>query len=312
MTGGCGFIGSRLIRTLRRRGGHSIRVLDDLSVGTREALEEASGGEAELVVGSILDQDAARQACRGVDAVIHLAASAGVRQSVEDPIRDHRINSLGTLRMLEAARRAGATRFVFASSGAALGACEPPIHERLAARPLTPYGAGKLAAEGYCCAYHGTFGLDTVCLRFGNVYGPGSGHKTSAVAKFIRLALAGEPIEVFGDGTQTRDFVYVEDLVDAVLRAATTDRIGGEVFQIATSRETSVLELVETLRSVLAERGVAEPRTRHGELPQGDTPRNFADTSKARERLGWRAQTDLAEGLGRTVDWFLSLRGATA
>src|SRR5262249_16844775 len=154
-------------------------------------------------------------------------------------------NVVGTLNYLEACRRLGVRRFVFASSGAPIGDCEPPLHEEMPGHPVSPYGASKLAGEAYCSAYRHSFGIETVALRFGNCYGPLSSHKNSVVAKFIRQALAGQPWEIFGDGCQTRDFIYVQDVTDAIIRAATVEGIGGEVFQIATNSETTVLELAE-------------------------------------------------------------------
>src|SRR5580700_7017160 len=263
ITGGCGFIGRNFIRLLLTRSNDTIRVVDDLSVGTRAELEAISpvvaldpgtlkpaeaGGAAcriEIVAGDVRDAALARRVIAGADAVIHLAANTGVGPSVADPTSDCTINVLGTLNYLEACRHNGVRRFVFASSGAPIGECEPPIHEELPTHPVSPYGASKLAGEAYCSAYKRSFGIDTVALRFGNAYGPLSSHKASVVAKFIREALVGEPWEIYGDGRQTRDFVYVEDMVAAIVRAATVPGVGGEVFQIASNAETTVRELAE-------------------------------------------------------------------
>ena len=207
--------------------------------------------------------------------------------------------------MLEAARKAGVRRFVFASSGAPLGVQTPPLHEELAPHPASPYGASKLAGEGYCSAYFHCFGLETVALRFGNVYGEGSGHKNSVVAKFIKQAMAGEKLEIYGDGAQTRDFIHISDLIDAIRKAATVKSIGGETFQIATARETTVREMTDLLLDALEAEGVARPETFLGPRPDGDVMRNFSDTSKARDRLGWHTQVQLEDGLRRTVRHFL-------
>jgi UDP-glucose 4-epimerase len=320
VTGGCGFIGTNLIAALRDEGSHRIRVYDDLSVGSERALaalgpvrrvdhgphpmDQANHGDIELVVGDILDATTLARAVQGADVVVHLAASTGVQPSIDDPRADCTANVIGTLNALEAARHAGVERFVFASSGAPLGAAEPPVHERLAPRPMSPYGASKLAGEGYCSAYAHSFGLATVALRFGNVYGPRSTHKSSVVARFIRRAMAGEPLEIFGDGGQTRDFIYIGDLVRAVLAAARTDGVAGEVFQIASHRETSVGELAETLMPILENAGLVGVRVRHEAPLKGEMRRSVADTTKARARLGWTAEVPLAEGLARTVAWF--------
>ncbi|UWQ22240.1 NAD-dependent epimerase/dehydratase family protein [Jannaschia sp. W003] len=321
VTGGCGFIGSSLVARLRREAPEArIRVLDDLSVGTPGALGLSDGDvrdapgdwedAVEIVRGDIRDADACRAAARGADAIVHLAANTGVAPSVADPRTDCITNVVGTLNMLEAARAAGdGIRFVMASSGAPVGEVEPPIHEELAAKPVSPYGASKLAGEGYCSAYARTFGVGTVALRFGNVYGPNSGHKSSAVARFCDAIVRGEGIEIYGAGTQTRDFIYIDDLTDAIMAGTAVDGAAGEIFQIATARETTVNEIVDKLVAMAEARGLAVPPVERAAPRLGDVARNFSDTRKARERLGWQAQTTLDEGLARTLDWFVA-RGA--
>ncbi len=318
ITGGCGFIGTALVRSLMEEGGHGIRVVDNLAVGTREDLAsvcefEEGPGEGpitpgvELVVGDIRDEGLALRAAEGADAIVHLAANTGVGPSVEDPRGDCMSNVVGTLNFLEAARHGGVLRFVFASSGGTvIGETEPPIHEEMAPHPVAPYGASKLAGEGYCSAYYQTFGIRTVALRFGNVYGPGSVHKVrNAVPRFITRSMKGEPLEIYGDGSQTRDYVYVDDLIRALRLAATAEGVGGEIFQIATSAETSVNELIERLTPVLAEAGIENVEVRRTAPRAGDVQRNYADTSKARRLLGWKPEVDLDEGLRRTVEWFM-------
>ncbi len=324
ITGGCGFIGCALIRHLLadntdKGANHRIRVYDNLSVGTREDLADTVGNAAELtetdgstpwagvqlVVGDLLDADGLAQAMTGADVAIHLAANTGVGPSVEDPMADARTNVFGTLNALEACRAAGTGRFVFASSGAPLGVQIPPLHEEMAPHPASPYGASKLAGEAYCSAYFHSFDVDAVALRFGNVYGPGSGHKQSVVAKFIKRAMAGEVLEIYGDGSQTRDFIYIGDLIQAVQKAATTPGIGGETFQIATAAETTVGELTEALADVLAEQTGTRPQVINVAPRTGDVDRNYSDTSKAADRLGWTSGVTLAQGLGRTVQSFV-------
>ena len=324
VTGGCGFLGTSLIRSLLEDGQNAVRVVDNLAVGNREDLgsacrfvetkaedigemPDATGSTpVELVVGDILDAELALKAAQGMDVIVHLAANTGVAPSVEDPRADCLANVIGTFNYLEAARHAGVGRFVSASSGAAVGEVDPPMHEEVSPHPVSPYGASKLAGEGYCSAYFQTFGVETVALRFGNVYGPLSGHKNSAVARFIKRAAGGEVIEIYGDGTQTRDFIYIGDLVRAVKLAATVSEVGGEVFQIATSSETTVLELIDKLLPVLAEAGVKDVEVRKIDPRQGDVQRNFADTSKAARMLGWKAEVGLDEGLRNTVEWFMN------
>jgi UDP-glucose 4-epimerase len=319
ITGGCGFIGCNLVRHLLAEGGHRIRVLDNLEVGKARALRTlapvveaapaacgaASADERiELVVGDILDAEAVRASARGCDVVVHLAANTGVGPSVQDPRRDCLVNVVGTLNCLEAARHERAGRFVFASSGAPVGEVEPPVHEEKAPHPVSPYGASKLSGEGYCSAYYRSFGLETVALRFGNVYGPGCDHKSSVVAAFVKRAMAGQPLEIYGDGGQTRDFIFVDDLVRSICKAAIVPGIGGQVFHIATAQETTITELAAVLKRVLARHGFTETELRHAPARTGDIRRNFADASKAAALLGWRPEVPLEEGLDRVVAWF--------
>ena len=320
VTGGCGFIGVALVQSLGDEGGHTVRIVDNLRVGTREDLRavcefvEASPGDVgpmvsgspvELVVGDILDEELALRAAEGADVIVHLAANTGVAPSVEDPRADCLANVIGTLNYLEAARHNDVRKFIFASSGATVGEVKPPIHEEIPPHPVSPYGASKLSGEAYCSAYFRTFGVETVSLRFGNVYGPLSSHKNSVIARFIKRAIRGEVLEIYGDGTQTRDFIHVEDLTRAVRLAATTEGAGGEVFQIATNAETSVQEMVEQLLPVLAAGGIKDVEVRQAAPRLGDVMRNYSDTSKAARMLGWQAEVDLKEGLRRTVDWFM-------
>ena len=320
ITGGCGFIGLRLLRfLLGAASNHRVRVLDNLSVGTQEQLaataefvkvetpsqfQDFSRGRVELLVGDILNEEIVSIATQDVDVVVHLAANTGVGPSVQDPRSDCFSNVLGTFNMLEASRHAKVKRFVFASSGAPIGEVTPPIHEELAPHPVSPYGASKLAGEGYCSAYFRTYGLETVALRFGNVYGPGSSHKGSVVAKFIRQALAGETLEIYGNGGQTRDFIYVDDLIRAIHQSATVPAIGGEVFQIATGQETTLQELTEQLLQELQSAGISDVTVRKSVPRLGDVLRNYSDTTKAKDRLGWKATTSLSEGLKQTINYF--------
>ena len=260
-----------------------------------------------LIEGDILNENLALNAAQDVDVIVHLAANTGVGPSVENPRKDCLNNVIGTLNYLESARHNSVKKFIFASSGAPIGECTPPIHEELPARPVSPYGASKLSGEAYCSAYCRTFGVETVALRFGNVYGPFSGHKDSVIAKFVKNALKSEPLIIYGDGSQTRDFIYIDDLVRSIKLSAYTPGIGGEIFQIATSRETTVGELVDRLVPILTEAGIEGTSTEHAERRRGDVKRNFSDTTKARKMLNWQAEITLEEGLKRTVDWFLHL-----
>lgn len=320
ITGGCGFIGRNLISSLQNEPNNHIRIIDNLKVGSRDDLGQVcnfseidpnnmpssfeKGAGVELIVGDILDADLIKNACEGIDVIVHLAANTGVAPSVENPRMDCETNVLGTLNCLEAARANQVTRFVFASSGAPVGEVEPPIHEELAPHPVSPYGASKLAGEGYCSSFFHTFGVETVCLRFGNVYGPLSAKKDSVVAKFIKKAISGQRIEIYGDGTQTRDFIYVEDLISAIKLASSVHGIGGETFQIATSYETTVQDLFNKLLPILSRFGFKDVKAINSEARLGDVKRNFSDTSKAKTMLGWKCQYSLQTGLEKVVGWF--------
>ena len=321
VTGGCGFIGVNLIRRIMDEGGgHRIRVIDNLSVGKREDLEQIQRPEVrgqrsesgrtgiELVVGDVRDAELAIKACDGMDAVVHLAASTGVMPSIEDPRSDCTANVVGTFNYLEAARLNKIKRFVFASSGAPLGEQKPPIHEEMVAKPISPYGASKLCGEAYCSAYYGSFGLDTMALRFGNVYGPRSTHKGSVIAKFIRHIFAGKSLPIYGDGNQTRDFIYVDDLVAAILLALEKSNVGGEVFQIATHREHTVGEVAEVLNRLAEKYLSRRSEIVYEDERKGEVRRNYSDISKARRVLGFEPKVSLEEGLERTFLWSLDNR----
>ena len=299
VTGGAGFIGANLARLLLDEG-HRLRVLDNFTTGQRHYLE---GLNLEVIEGSILDRDVVAGAVAGRDGVVHLAAQTGVPGSLVDPFHDCETNVVGTLTALDACRRAGVRRFVFASSNAPLGRQPPPATEEKAPLPISPYGASKLAGEGYCLAYHGSWGLGTVVLRFANVYGPFSEHKGSVVAKFFKDIVAEGEIVIDGDGRQTRDFIYVGDLCRAILLALESE-VSGEVFQIATGEETSILELAEAVQEVTGRSVEAE----HGPPRQGDIRKNYSAVEKVGRVLGWQPEVDLFRGLELTWDW-LSVYG---
>ncbi|OEU67287.1 MAG: epimerase, partial [Desulfobacterales bacterium S5133MH16] len=249
----------------------------------------------------------------------HLAANTGVGPSVENPRKDMEANVIGMFNMLEAARQNNVKRFIFASSGAPIGECEPPIHEELAPHPVSPYGASKLAGEGYCSAYYRTYGIETVALRFGNVYGPLSAGKNSVIAKFTKQALNGETLEIYGDGEQTRDFIYIDDLIQAIRKAVNLISHNphdtyfttpwGETFQIATNTETTIQEVTNKLLFILSEFGYKKIKVEHRGNRTGDVRRNFSDTSKAKKILGWEVKTKLDQGLKQTIEWFIGKNG---
>ncbi|CCK78989.1 NAD-dependent epimerase/dehydratase family protein [Desulfobacula toluolica] len=319
ITGGCGFIGVTVIHQLLKNFPDvSIRIMDNLSGGTAEDLKAVTDFAlvkldeigpmkhpgVELVVADICDANAAKVVAQGAEVIIHLAANTGVQPSINDPVADMRANVEGTVNMLEAARECRVRSFVLASSGAPIGEATPPLNEKAVCRPISPYGASKLAGEAYLSAYSGSFGLNTVALRFSNVYGPFSRRKGSVVAKFLRQALAGEPWILNGGGEQTRDFIYSEDLAHAVIKAAYLTS-GAELFQIATGVETSVLEMANMLSPFIEAQMGNCPKIEIGPPLIGDVARNFADISHVKNVLGWTPQTSLKSGLIKTIEWFV-------
>jgi len=295
VTGGAGFIGANLVRLLAGEG-HVVTALDNFSVGNADYL---AGLDLEIVDADILDSAAMGRVVGGHDAVIHLAAQTRVPLSLADPRGDCQLNVIGTLNVLEAARSNNIRRVIFASSNAPLGRQRPPAKEDKAPLPVSPYGASKLAGEAYCLAYHGSWGLQTVALRFANVYGPFSLHKHSVIAEFMSATKAGRSVTIDGDGSQTRDFIYVADLCRAISLALLA-KTGGEVFQIATGVETSVARLAGLIQHTVD----GTMHVVHGPARQGDVKRNYSEIAKARRLLSWHPAVALAEGLKETWRWF--------
>jgi UDP-glucose 4-epimerase len=295
VTGGAGFIGSNLVPHLADLG-HEVLVLDDLSSG-RPAPNPRP--QIRFRRGDFLDQATLAQCLDGSEVVIHLAAMSGVIDSVADPAACFATNVEGTFRLLEMSRRRGIKQFVNASTGGAiLGEVAPPISEAMAPMPLSPYGASKLATEGFCSAYCGSYGLRCLSLRFSNIYGPHSAHKKSVVAAFIKRALSNEPLIIYGDGTQQRDYLYVGDLVRGI--AAAIHRGATGTFQLGSGRPTSLLELIQAIEAICGRKLDVrwEPR-RSAEIHS-----TWCDISKARTEFSYTAPTALGDGLRRTWDWF--------
>lgn len=301
ITGGCGFIGVNLARTLIAAG-HSVTAFDNFSTGSREDGEKA--GYDSIIEGDLLDLAALREAAEGHTHMVHLAAHTNVVESVEDPRHDVNINVLGVLNALVAARDTGVEGFVFASSNAPLGDVVPPSHENVLPRPVSPYGASKLSGEALCSAFQGSYGMHCVALRFSNVYGPYSYHKGSVIAKFMKRIARGEPLIVYGDGQQTRDFVYVDDICIGI-ELALDAHIGGGLFHLGTGTETAVSELVQMLQELYSDRSI---EVEYESPRAGEILRNYSDISKARRDLGYKPSVVLADGLRLTKKWFESVK----
>ena len=299
VTGGAGFIGSHLVEALVASG-HPVRVLDNFSTGRWENLA-AVRDHIEVVEGDIRDPRAVRQAMGGIEVVAHLAAIVSVERSLQDPPGTVDVNTGGTLNLLEAARQSGVRRFLFASSAAVYGDhSELPLREDLPLRPLSPYAASKVAGEALCQAYRAAYGLPTVTLRFFNVYGPRQDPQSpysGVISIFVGRMRQGLPPVIYGDGQQTRDFVYVEDVVAALIRAGEQDGADGAVLNVARGEETSVLRLVALLNQALGthlEPEFAPPRA-------GEIRRSAGDPRRAQAVLGWQPTVGLMEGLSRLV-----------
>lgn len=296
LTGGAGFIGSHTAALLRERG-HLVRVLDDLSSGRVANLE---GLDVELVEGCITDAGLVGQLARDCDFVIHLAARPSVPGSCEDPVTYDRINVHGTVTVLEAARQAGVRQVALASSSAVYGSSpEVPKREDMPLSAESPYAAAKAANELYAQTYSRTLGLPVVALRYFNVFGPRQdpdGPYAAVIPKFVERALAGKPLLVFGDGSQSRDFVSVADVARANLLAATTSGLGGRVFNIGTGSATTIAQLATWVRQHVAETGIEYRAAR-----AGDVAVSVAEVSTAARDLGWAASADFEAAMAATI-----------
>ena len=302
VTGGAGFIGSHLAARLAERG-DAVRVFDNKSTGSSENLKDLGQG-IELIEGDIRDPEALERAVRGVECVFHLAALPSVQRSVEFPLDSEAVNAMGTLQVLEAAKAEGVRRVIYSSSSSVYGdTATLPKHEEQPPNPLSPYALSKLSGEWYCRIYYDLHGLETVALRYFNVFGPrqdpGSDY-AAVIPRFIDAHLGGRRPMVFGDGEQTRDFTFVSNAVDANLRAAAAEKAPGRTFNVACGTRTSLNELLALLReitgsSVEADYGAARP---------GDVRDSQADISLAREILGYEPAVGLTNGLRTTVEWF--------
>jgi UDP-glucose 4-epimerase len=309
ITGGCGFIGTNLVKYLADKG-YRIRILDNLSVGKEENLRKLQNQDSrlsnvDLMIGDIRSRDAVSQAVKDMDVVVHLAAHTSVVESLKNPEEDWDVNINGTINLLEACRQNGVNRFVFASSNAAVGEQTPPINEMRVPRPLSPYGASKLAGEALCSAQYNSFGLKTVALRFANCYGPHSAHKTSIIARFIKLVKEEKPLVIYGDGNQTRDFVHTDDICQAIYLAATAaQQTNGDlydgVFQVGTGIETSINEFTKLVKEISGNR----LQISHEAERKGEIIRNYSDISKAKRVLGFEPQIGLKEGLKTLWKWY--------
>jgi nucleoside-diphosphate-sugar epimerase len=304
ITGVAGFIGSNLARELVRRG-EQVRGFDNFETGKRENLADLNH-KIEFCELDLLDAGGVARACRGVDYVLHEAAIPSVPRSVEDPVRSHNTNINGTLNLLMAAREAGVKRVVYAASSSAYGdAMSLPKHEEMIPRPISPYAVQKLTGELYLNSFYRVYGLETVSLRYFNIFGPyqdPASQYSGVLAKFITRMLDRKPCTILGDGEQSRDFTYVENAVNANLLAcqAPSEKVSGKVFNVATGRRFSLNETFRLLAKII---GYSEKPQYSAPRP-GDVRHSLADLSRIREAMGYQPTVQFEDGLHRTVEWY--------
>lgn len=302
VTGGLGFIGANLVSMLRSQGIY-VTILDNLSRGSKNHLDDVAAYH--VIEADIRDEEAVYNAAQGKDAIIHLAAYGSVVESVAAPEDNYSINAEGTFKVLNAARRSGIDQVIFSSTGGALiGNVTPPVNEQSVPRPISPYGASKLAGEGYCCAFANSYGMSVTALRFANVVGPISWHKKGAVTTFFKAIMAGEPIRIYGDGSATRDFLYVEDLCWGIMAALKAKKPNFNVFHLASGREVSIKELADIVCHTAS---VPDYPIIFDAKRKGEVERNFAAFNLAEQVLGFRPTVSLEQAMERTWIWFKSV-----
>jgi len=298
ITGGCGFIGVNLTAFLLAQG-HGVRILDNEVLGKRGNLAEFDG--VEFIHGDIRDEKALDVALDQVDCVVHLAADTRVMDSIAAPAFNFDVNVAGTFALLLAMRRHGVTRMINASTGGAiLGEAQPPVHEDMLPRPASPYGASKLAVEGYLSAFSQSYGFKAASLRFSNVYGPRSWHKGSVVAHFLKEILKGKPLTVYGDGSQIRDYVHVEDICRGIMLAIEKEVSG--VFQLGTGIPVTINELLDLIRGTVGQGFAVD--VRYEDFRPGEIRNTWCDIARASSVLGYSPSISLKEGLAGTWRWF--------
>lgn len=300
VTGGCGFIGANLVAMLRRQEGHNVTICDNLSRGSLGFLDDVDAYE--FINIDIRDKEGMRNAVKGKDAIIHLAAYGSVVESVVSPEENFSINVEGTFNVLDSARSAGIKQVIFSSTGGALvGNATPPVNECSVPRPISPYGASKLAGEGYCCAFANAYDMSITALRFANVIGPISWHKKGAVTAFFKAIMEGVPIHIYGDGSATRDFLYVEDLCQGIIAALNARKPNFNVYHLASGRELSIKELANITCKVAS---VSNYPIHFDPKRKGEVERNFADYSLAKQDLKFNPSVSIEDAITHTWKWF--------
>ena len=302
ITGGAGFIGSNLVPYLAASGLYEIYAIDNESLGRLEYIKVEG---VTCIKGDILNAKLMGEVLEGADTLVHLAADTRVMDSIANPDFNFRINVEGTYTLLRQAQRAGVRRFINASTGGAiLGEIPPPVHENMAPQPLSPYGASKLAGEGYCSAFSECYGLSAVSLRFSNIFGPRSFHKGSVIAHFFKNILNSNELVVFGDGSQVRDFLYVDDLINGLAKFIESDIIG--IFQLGSGRPVTINELLSNMAEVVG--ADHKVKVRYVDFRPGELRKTWSNIEKAQRVLNFRPETTLIDGLRQTWRWFQEKR----
>ena len=324
ITGGLGFIGCALCaRLLKEKADWQIKILDNYSIGTLQDMSDATSeaigadntdglasvGPINIIRGDIRNRADLENAMKSATHIVHLAAQTSVPISAENPQLDFETNVTPIFNLLDIARISGdKPKIVFSSSNAPLGRAIQPVSEASLPSPIAPYGASKLVGETYLSTFGEAYGIPSVSLRFGNVYGPGSFNKTSVVAKFIRQALNGETLEIYGDGSATRDFIHIDDLIGAIVKSLDLKTEGNQLFQISHGSETEIGYLTDQICDAFEKRNLPRPKVVFGEERAADMKRNVSDVSKASNVLGWTTTIPLIDGILETLDWFLARR----
>ena len=303
VTGGAGFIGSNIVEELVKRG-RDVRVLDDLSTGKEENLTPFRD-RIDFRKGDVRDEDDVREALKNVDFILHQAALRSVARSVEQPVVTNDVNVNGTMNLLMLAKEAGVKRFIYASSSSVYGDCDVyPQEETLAPDPISPYAVSKLAGEYYCRMFAVTMGLETVSLRYFNVFGPRQNPESkysAVIPAFISQLAKDRPCTIDGDGRQSRDFTFVGNVVDANIAACEAPKVSGMVFNVACGKDYSVIDVAEAARKILGK----TVEFVHGPKRPGDVQRTFADITRLKSVLKSEPRVDFPEGLKRTIEWFV-------
>ncbi len=319
ITGGVGFIGTNLVKKLlSKKSIKKIIIVDNFYSTSKLYLREftsyslqshknyrTSKKRVEIVKANICDKKFAEKITRGMDYVVHLAAESGVDISISNPSRAFKVNVNGTFNYLESSRLNNVKGFIFASSGSVFGDLPPPHTENLYRKPISPYGSSKLTIETFCESYSNVFNIDTTVLRFSNVYGSYSEHKNSVVHKYIRNILTGKQIIINGDGEHTRDYIYVEDIISAIIKCLKKIN-GSNSYHVGTGKETSLTKLIKVLKKIFIRYDIEDIKTKNVKRRIGDVRKNFTSFKKIKKDLKWKPSKSLENGLEATIKWYIS------